>query len=125
MSFENDKYSVDKDTYYWFLGQSKRLRTTDPQMNSKMRNHKLLKQIPGELEHAIKGRCNQSFTLDEISNTLQDVRQRTNIGKYSPYKSRSFKEKQLFSTLPQGKNPHWLKKGGTPYCLWSTSSKIF
>ncbi|MBW0469115.1 hypothetical protein O181_008830 [Austropuccinia psidii MF-1] len=45
MSFENDKYSVDKDPY-------------------------------------------------DISNTLQDVRKRTNIGKYSPYKRHSFKEKQ-------------------------------
>ncbi|MBW0492152.1 hypothetical protein O181_031867 [Austropuccinia psidii MF-1] len=40
--------------------------------------------------------CNQSFTLDDISNTLQDVRKRTNIGKYSPYKSSSFKEEKTF-----------------------------
>ncbi|MBW0547568.1 hypothetical protein O181_087283 [Austropuccinia psidii MF-1] len=45
MSFENDKYSVDKD---------------------------------------------------DISNALQDVRKRTNIGKYTPYKSSGLKEKQPF-----------------------------
>ncbi|MBW0588886.1 hypothetical protein O181_128601 [Austropuccinia psidii MF-1] len=65
-------------------------------MNIQMRNHKLLTQLPGELEHAVKGRCNQNFTLDEISNTLQDIRKRTNIGKFTPYKSSSFKEKQPF-----------------------------
>ncbi|MBW0588873.1 hypothetical protein O181_128588 [Austropuccinia psidii MF-1] len=48
VSFENDKYSVDKDPYEWCLGQSKRLKAIDPQMNIQMRNHKLLTQIPGD-----------------------------------------------------------------------------
>ncbi|MBW0476950.1 hypothetical protein O181_016665 [Austropuccinia psidii MF-1] len=65
-------------------------------MNTQMRNHKLLTQIPGELEHALKCRCNHNCTLDEIANTLQDVRKRTNIGKFPPYGSSSFKEKQPF-----------------------------
>ncbi|MBW0469012.1 hypothetical protein O181_008727 [Austropuccinia psidii MF-1] len=63
-------------------------------MNIQMRNDKLLTQIPGELEHAVKCRCNQKCTLDDIANNLQDVRKRTNIGKYSPYKSSGFREKQ-------------------------------
>ncbi|MBW0577676.1 hypothetical protein O181_117391 [Austropuccinia psidii MF-1] len=45
MSFENYKYSVDKDPYGWCLRQSKRLKAIDPQMNIQMRNHKLLTQI--------------------------------------------------------------------------------
>ncbi|MBW0580435.1 hypothetical protein O181_120150 [Austropuccinia psidii MF-1] len=93
MSFENDKYSVDKDSYEWCLRQSKRIKAIDPKMNIQMRNHKLLKKIPGELEHAVKCRCNHNCTLDEIANTLQDVRKRTNIGKYTPYKRSGFKEK--------------------------------
>ncbi|MBW0477035.1 hypothetical protein O181_016750 [Austropuccinia psidii MF-1] len=96
MSFENDKYSVDKDPYEWCLRQSKRLKAIDPQMNIQMRNHKLLTQLPGELEHAVKCRCNQNCTLYDIANTLQDIRKRTNIGKFNPYKSSSFKEKQPF-----------------------------
>ncbi|MBW0578221.1 hypothetical protein O181_117936 [Austropuccinia psidii MF-1] len=96
MSFENDKYSVDKDPYEWCLGQSRRLKAIDPQMNIQMKNHKLLTQMPGELEHAVKCRCNHNCTLDDIENTLQDVRKRTNIGKYIPYKSSDFKEKQPF-----------------------------
>ncbi|MBW0463774.1 hypothetical protein O181_003489 [Austropuccinia psidii MF-1] len=75
MSFENDKYSVDKDPYEWCLRQSKRLKDINPQM----RNHKLLTQIPGEVEHSGKY-----------------IRKRKNIGKYSPYKSSGFKEKQPF-----------------------------
>ncbi|MBW0470585.1 hypothetical protein O181_010300 [Austropuccinia psidii MF-1] len=52
--------------------------------------------MPGELEHVVKCRCNQSCTLDDISNTLQDVWKRTNIGKNHQFRSSSFKEKQLF-----------------------------
>ncbi|MBW0476756.1 hypothetical protein O181_016471 [Austropuccinia psidii MF-1] len=40
--------------------------------------------------------CHQSCTLDEIANTLQDVRERTKLGKYSQDKSSNFKEKQPF-----------------------------
>ncbi|MBW0496141.1 hypothetical protein O181_035856 [Austropuccinia psidii MF-1] len=69
MSFENDKYSVDKDPYEWCLRQSKRLKAIDPQMNTQMRNHKPLTQMPGGLEHAVKCRCNHNCTLDDISNT--------------------------------------------------------
>ncbi|MBW0514590.1 hypothetical protein O181_054305 [Austropuccinia psidii MF-1] len=65
-------------------------------MNTQMRNHKFLTQIPGELEHALKCRCNQNFTLYDIANTVQDVRKITNIGKFTPYRSSSFKEKQPF-----------------------------
>ncbi|MBW0495075.1 hypothetical protein O181_034790 [Austropuccinia psidii MF-1] len=96
MSLENDKYCVDKDTYEWCLRQSKRLKAIHLQMNIQMRNHKLLKRMPGELDHAVKCRCNHNCTLDDIANTLQDVNKRTNIGKYTPYKSSGFKEKQPF-----------------------------
>ncbi|MBW0562798.1 hypothetical protein O181_102513 [Austropuccinia psidii MF-1] len=88
------KYS--DDPYEWCLRNSKRLKAIDPQINIYMRNHKLLTQIPGDLEHAVKSRFNQSFTLDNIAKPLQDVRKRTNIGKYSPYKSSGFREKQPF-----------------------------
>ncbi|MBW0576286.1 hypothetical protein O181_116001 [Austropuccinia psidii MF-1] len=96
MSFENDQYSVENNPYEWCLRQSKRLEAIDPQMKIQIWNEKLLTKIPRELEHTIKCRCNQSCTLDEIANPLQDVRKRTNIGKYYPYKSSGFKEKQPF-----------------------------
>ncbi|MBW0501099.1 hypothetical protein O181_040814 [Austropuccinia psidii MF-1] len=96
MSFENHKYSLDKDPYEWCLRQIKRLKANDPQMNTQMRNHKLLTQMPGELEHALKCRCNNNCTLDEIVNALQEIRKRTNIGTFNLYKSSGYKEKQPF-----------------------------
>ncbi|MBW0490672.1 hypothetical protein O181_030387 [Austropuccinia psidii MF-1] len=67
MSFENDKYSVDKDPYDWCLRQSKRLTAIDLQMNIKIKNNKLLTKMPGELENEVKCRCNHNFTLYEIA----------------------------------------------------------
>ncbi|MBW0467830.1 hypothetical protein O181_007545 [Austropuccinia psidii MF-1] len=96
MSLENDKYSVDNNPYDWCLRQFKRLKSIDPQMNIQMRNNKLLTQMPREVENAVKFISNQSCTLDEIGNTLEDVRKRTNIRKYSPYKRSGFREKQPF-----------------------------
>ncbi|MBW0576822.1 hypothetical protein O181_116537 [Austropuccinia psidii MF-1] len=83
-------------------------------MNIQMRNNKLLTQLPGELEHALKCRCNQNFTLDDIANTLQDIRKRTHIGKFSLYRSSSFKEKKPlrveFKGKPRGRVAEVAKK---------------
>ncbi|MBW0475338.1 hypothetical protein O181_015053 [Austropuccinia psidii MF-1] len=65
-------------------------------MNTQIRNLKPLTQISGELDHAVKCRCNHNFTLDDIPNTLKDVRKSTNIGKLTPYRSSGFKEKSSF-----------------------------
>ncbi|MBW0474451.1 hypothetical protein O181_014166 [Austropuccinia psidii MF-1] len=64
-----------------------------------MRNHKILIQLPGELEHAVKCRCYQNSTPYEISNTLQDIRKITNIGKFTPDKRSGFKEKRPFRVV--------------------------
>ncbi|MBW0560791.1 hypothetical protein O181_100506 [Austropuccinia psidii MF-1] len=124
MSFDNEKYSVDKSTYEWCLRQFKRLKAIDPQMHIWMRNHKLQTQIPGELEHAVKRRCNQSCTLDEIANSLQDVRKRNNIGKFTPYRSSSFKEKQplrvVFKDKPKERVAEVTKKKNSCHNCGST-----
>ncbi|MBW0520828.1 hypothetical protein O181_060543 [Austropuccinia psidii MF-1] len=52
--------------------------------------------MPGELEHAVKSRCNQNCNLDDSENTLQDVSKRTDLGKYSTSKNSCFKGKQPF-----------------------------
>ncbi|MBW0480564.1 hypothetical protein O181_020279 [Austropuccinia psidii MF-1] len=52
--------------------------------------------MPGELDHEVKCRCIHNCTVTHISETPQDVRKRTNIRKYTPYKSSAFEEKKLF-----------------------------
>ncbi|MBW0518447.1 hypothetical protein O181_058162 [Austropuccinia psidii MF-1] len=71
--------------YDWCLRQSKRLIAIDPHITTEIRNHKLLKKLPGDLEHAVKCRCSKESTLDEISTTLQEVRIRTSIGRYNKH----------------------------------------
>ncbi|MBW0461544.1 hypothetical protein O181_001259 [Austropuccinia psidii MF-1] len=83
LSVGNDRYTMDKDPYYWCLRQSKRLIAIDPHITTEMGNHKLLTKLPGELNHAVKCRCFKESTLDEISTTLQEVR--TSIGRYSTH----------------------------------------
>ncbi|MBW0463211.1 hypothetical protein O181_002926 [Austropuccinia psidii MF-1] len=65
-----------------FSYSKKRLNSIDPQITSEIRNHKLLIKLPEDLEHALKCICSKEFTLDAISNTLQEVRRRTHIGRY-------------------------------------------
>ncbi|MBW0484118.1 hypothetical protein O181_023833 [Austropuccinia psidii MF-1] len=93
-----------------------------------MSNHKLLTQVPGELQHSVKCRCNQSCTLDDISIALQDVRKRTNIGKYSQFRSSSFKEKQLFRVefkdKPKEKIAEVTKKKNTCHNCGSTDHYV-
>ncbi|MBW0461832.1 hypothetical protein O181_001547 [Austropuccinia psidii MF-1] len=78
--------------------------------------------MPGELENAIKCRCNQSCTLDDISNTSQDLRKRTKIGKSSLYRGSSFKEKHpdRFSNKDKPKGADMTKKKNTFHNFGST-----
>ncbi|MBW0478970.1 hypothetical protein O181_018685 [Austropuccinia psidii MF-1] len=43
-----------------------------------------------------KSQIIQNYSNDDIANTLQDIRKRTYLGKYSPYKSSGLREKQPF-----------------------------
>ncbi|MBW0480109.1 hypothetical protein O181_019824 [Austropuccinia psidii MF-1] len=64
------------------------------------------------------------FTLDDIINTLQDVRKRTKIGKYPKSKSSSFKDKQTFRVYfkekPKEKISELTKKNNTCHNHGST-----
>ncbi|MBW0499479.1 hypothetical protein O181_039194 [Austropuccinia psidii MF-1] len=105
MSFDNDKYSVDKDPYEWCLINYKRLKAIDPQMNIQMRIPKLLTQMPGELEHAVKCRCNQICTLDDLANTLDNVRKRKNIDNPKEKRAEVTKKKNTFHSC--GSTDHY------------------
>ncbi|MBW0550433.1 hypothetical protein O181_090148 [Austropuccinia psidii MF-1] len=80
--------------------------------------------MPGELENAVKYRCNQSCTLDEIANTLQDVKKRKNIGRYSQFKRSGFKEKNPFRVdfkeKPKERVAEVTKKKISCHNCWST-----
>ncbi|MBW0485999.1 hypothetical protein O181_025714 [Austropuccinia psidii MF-1] len=123
MSFENDKYSVGKYPCEWCLRQSRRLKAIDAKMSTQMRNKKLMKKMPAELEHAVKCICNHNCNLEDIGNTLQEVRKRTNIGKFTPYKSSGFKEKPFrveFKDKPKERVAEMEKKKNSCHNCGST-----
>ncbi|MBW0555946.1 hypothetical protein O181_095661 [Austropuccinia psidii MF-1] len=88
-------------------------------MNIQMRNHKILTQIPGELEYAVECRCNQDCTLDDIANTLQDPKERVaevtkkknschNCGSKDPYANNCPKAKKKvypIEKVPEEESP--------------------
>ncbi|MBW0584730.1 hypothetical protein O181_124445 [Austropuccinia psidii MF-1] len=80
-------------------------------MNIQMRNHKLLTQVPGELELAVKSRCNKECTLDDISNTLQEVRSKTSIGGYDTHSTGDNWENTILETK-EADDPEELGKPG-------------
>ncbi|MBW0574487.1 hypothetical protein O181_114202 [Austropuccinia psidii MF-1] len=51
-----------------------------------------------------KSQIIQSYANDDIANTLQDLMKRTNIGKYSPYKSNCGSTDHYANNCPKEKN---------------------
>ncbi|MBW0527268.1 hypothetical protein O181_066983 [Austropuccinia psidii MF-1] len=99
LSFGNDRYTVDKDSYVWCMRQSKRLIAIAPHMKTEIRNNKVLTKLPGDLEHAVKCRCSKESTLDEISTTFQEVRIRTSIGTYNTHSTGDKRENTTLETI--------------------------
>ncbi|MBW0479346.1 hypothetical protein O181_019061 [Austropuccinia psidii MF-1] len=96
MSFENDKYSVDKDPYEWCLRQYKRLEAIDPQMKIGMRNHKLLTQMPGELEHSGGFKDNPRERVAEVTKKKNSCH---NCGSKDHYANNCPKAKKKFFAI--------------------------
>ncbi|MBW0469373.1 hypothetical protein O181_009088 [Austropuccinia psidii MF-1] len=103
------RWKMDKAPYEWCLRQFKRLKAIDAQMNIEMRNNKLLTQMPGELEHAVKCRCNQNCTPDDIENTLQDKKYSfPNYGPTDHYANncpKGKKEVYVIEKVPEEESP--------------------
>ncbi|KNE94560.1 hypothetical protein PSTG_12111 [Puccinia striiformis f. sp. tritici PST-78] len=61
--FETDHYSYDnKKIHKWFSNQRERLRSCQPELSEYLVCEKVMRQCPGNLEHAIKSRCKKEST---------------------------------------------------------------
>ncbi|MBW0534439.1 hypothetical protein O181_074154 [Austropuccinia psidii MF-1] len=76
-----------------------------------MRNHKLVTKLPGDLEHAVKCRCSKESTLDEISNTLQEVRIITSIGRYNNHSTGDNRENPTLEAIEAHDSESEIKTG--------------
>ncbi|MBW0543582.1 hypothetical protein O181_083297 [Austropuccinia psidii MF-1] len=82
----------------WCPKHSKGLQAVDPDVKTQMSNQKVPTQFPGELEPAVKRRCNKDRTLDDIANTLQEVSIETYIDRYDTHKTGDKMENKTLET---------------------------
>ncbi|MBW0548437.1 hypothetical protein O181_088152 [Austropuccinia psidii MF-1] len=81
-AFENSIFNSEKDRKLtWFFKQKDRLSALHPDMSDTMINMKILRKCGGGLEHAIKSRCVEPFSTEDYINAMEDIINRTQIGK--------------------------------------------
>ncbi|MBW0515388.1 hypothetical protein O181_055103 [Austropuccinia psidii MF-1] len=80
-AFESEKFNSDKDKALpWFCQQKDRLPALYPDMSEFMIHRKVLRQCGGDLEHAVKSRTTDQYSVEDIMNILEEVTTRTKIG---------------------------------------------
>ncbi|MBW0582878.1 hypothetical protein O181_122593 [Austropuccinia psidii MF-1] len=81
-SFEIAIFNSEKDKpLTWFLNQKGRLSALHSDMSDSITNMKILRKCGGELEHAIKCRCLEHCSTNDYINAMEDIINRTRIGK--------------------------------------------
>ncbi|MBW0481354.1 hypothetical protein O181_021069 [Austropuccinia psidii MF-1] len=81
-TFESSSFNSYKDKpLTWFLKQKDRLSALHQDMSDSMINMKILRKFGGELEHAIKCRCEEPCSKEDYINSMEDIITRTRIGK--------------------------------------------
>ena len=75
--FEKDYFSLDnKKVHKWFNTQRERLRAFQPELSEYLICEKVLKQCPGNLEHAVKSRYKKDATdmnFEEMVIIIEEV----------------------------------------------------
>ncbi|MBW0548211.1 hypothetical protein O181_087926 [Austropuccinia psidii MF-1] len=116
--FENYFFDLDKDkTLTWFLKKAERLNALYPEVSQKMVHMKILKKCGGELEHALGSRCIEPCSGEEYINSLEDIVERTKIGRTwkkvdikSPNKPFIKKDKPIHPFKPNTPNSNVQRK---------------
>ncbi|MBW0585498.1 hypothetical protein O181_125213 [Austropuccinia psidii MF-1] len=70
----------------WFPKQKDRLTDLHPDMSETIIHKRILSKCGGDLEHAIRSRCNEPFYTEYYINFMEDIKTRTKIGRnwYKP-----------------------------------------
>ncbi|MBW0510128.1 hypothetical protein O181_049843 [Austropuccinia psidii MF-1] len=80
-AFESAKFNSDKHKALpWFCQQKDRLTALYPDISEFMIHRIILRQCGGDLLHAVKSRTTDQSSAEDISNILEEVTTRTNIG---------------------------------------------
>ncbi|KAI9604332.1 hypothetical protein H4Q26_003946 [Puccinia striiformis f. sp. tritici PST-130] len=88
----------------WFSKQKDRLSAIFPDMSESGLHERILKKCGGDLEHAVKCRTNRSSSTEDIINALEDIVERTKIGRrynksYTPSDNKTDPKKTTVNRL--------------------------
>ncbi|KAI9614750.1 hypothetical protein H4Q26_009142 [Puccinia striiformis f. sp. tritici PST-130] len=88
----------------WFSKQKDILSAIFPDMSESGLHERILKKCGGDLEHAVKCRTNRSSSTEDIINALEDIVERTKIGRrcnksYTPTDNKTDPKKTTVNSL--------------------------
>ncbi|MBW0543959.1 hypothetical protein O181_083674 [Austropuccinia psidii MF-1] len=98
-AFVNATFNSEKDKpLTLFFKKKDRLSSLHPDISDTMINMKILRKCGGELEHAIKSRCVEPCSTEDYINAMEDIINRTEIGKTW---TKNPMESKLVSKIPR------------------------
>ncbi|MBW0530201.1 hypothetical protein O181_069916 [Austropuccinia psidii MF-1] len=104
-SFEEAIFNIERErTMSWFLKKKDRLTALHPDISETMIHKRILIECGGDVEHAIRSRCNKPLSTEDYINSMADITTRTKIGRNS-YKP-PMDNKPSGKTITKPNKPH-------------------
>ncbi|MBW0529927.1 hypothetical protein O181_069642 [Austropuccinia psidii MF-1] len=104
-SFEEAIFHIERDRpMSWFLKQKDRLTDLHPDMSEKKIHKRILRECGGYLEHTIRSRCIEPFSIEDYINAMEDITNIKKIGRnrYKP----PMDNKTNGKPIPKPNKPH-------------------
>ncbi|MBW0546654.1 hypothetical protein O181_086369 [Austropuccinia psidii MF-1] len=104
-SFEEAIFNIERDRLMsCFLKQKDRLTPLHPDISETMVHERILRKCGGDLEHSIRRRCIETCSIEDYTNSMEDITTRTKIGRnwYQP----SIDRKNCGKPIPKPNKPH-------------------
>ncbi|MBW0515377.1 hypothetical protein O181_055092 [Austropuccinia psidii MF-1] len=104
-SFEEAIFNIERDRpMSWFLKQKGRLTALHPDMSETMIHKGILRKCGGYLEHSLRRRFIEPFSMEDYINSMEDITTRTKTGR-NWYK-RPMDNKTSGKPIPKPNKPH-------------------
>ncbi|MBW0556850.1 hypothetical protein O181_096565 [Austropuccinia psidii MF-1] len=110
----------------WFLKQKDRLTALHHDMCETMVHKRIIRKCGGDLEHAIRSRCTETFSIEDYINAMEDITTRAKIGRdlyKSPIDNKTSGKPISKPNKPQDRIPLKYHKCGSSSHLANTCPK--
>ncbi|MBW0531693.1 hypothetical protein O181_071408 [Austropuccinia psidii MF-1] len=126
-SFEEAIFNIERDRYMsWFLKKKDSFTALHPYMYEKMIHKRRLRKCGGDLEHAIRSRCIETFCTADYINAMEDITTRKRIGRNwykTPMDDKTSGKPITKPNKPHDKSPLKFNKCGSKSHLANTCLK--